>query len=442
MTIGRRAFLGVVMGVFLTTPLSADPVVWTGPSVTFQKPAFADWTLPENQDRITDNVWITRKSQQGLFNIQAESSYLRNVSPSGTEWATGSAVDWSNLTFRPWELWTEADFSGPPSTPGANAVLHLIAADVYLDIRFLSWGQRPTSGGFFSYERSTAAPVLTLTSIIDGDWNTPQTWDDGSLTPSAADNVIVLGHAVAVSADAAALSLQIAEADGQIRIGASVRLELIESLTMATGSRLGVSVAGASAGRIDAGGDVSLGGILEMQIDANKPFEAGTHSLVTAGQIIGAFDASSGLGDYVSVGDSGDGLVYSDTTVTLTIDANLHPGDANLDTTTDVRDFNVWNTHKFTSGTDWTTGDFDGNGITDVRDFNVWNTAKFTSVGNGAPIVEGRVPEPAGLAMLAVATMFLLGYVARLSTGSSQASPTATTTDRGSVPGLRRLGPR
>ncbi len=63
-----------------------------------------------------------------------------------------------------------------------------------------------------------------------------------------------------------------------------------------------------------------------------------------------------------------------------------YPGDANLDGTTDVRDFMIWNTNKFTSGTDWSTGDFDGNGVTDVRDFMIWNTHKFTSAPTPAPV--------------------------------------------------------
>jgi len=28
--------------------------------MTFAKPNHADWTLLQNQDRLTDNVWITR----------------------------------------------------------------------------------------------------------------------------------------------------------------------------------------------------------------------------------------------------------------------------------------------------------------------------------------------------------------------------------------------
>ncbi|SVD98632.1 uncharacterized protein METZ01_LOCUS451486, partial [marine metagenome] len=68
-----------------------------GVSVTFTKEDNADYTLEENQDRITDNVWITRAEQKPLFNIAAEASYnsaptlyLNAVgSPENTEWGFG-----------------------------------------------------------------------------------------------------------------------------------------------------------------------------------------------------------------------------------------------------------------------------------------------------------------------------------------------------------------
>ena len=57
--------------------------VWTGPKINFSKQAFADWTLPENQDRITDNVWLTRADLMGVFNIAVDSSYM-GPSPTDT----------------------------------------------------------------------------------------------------------------------------------------------------------------------------------------------------------------------------------------------------------------------------------------------------------------------------------------------------------------------
>ncbi|MEM7314315.1 MAG: lamin tail domain-containing protein, partial [Planctomycetota bacterium] len=56
------------------------------------------------------------------------------------------------------------------------------------------------------------------------------------------------------------------------------------------------------------------------------------------------------------------------------------PGDANLDMTVDVSDFNIWNSNKFGSCSGgWGAGDFNGDGVTDVSDFNIWNSNKFQS---------------------------------------------------------------
>ena len=37
------------------------PITLKSEVVVFTKQDSADWTLPENQDRIADSVWITRK---------------------------------------------------------------------------------------------------------------------------------------------------------------------------------------------------------------------------------------------------------------------------------------------------------------------------------------------------------------------------------------------
>lgn len=64
-------------------------------------------------------------------------------------------------------------------------------------------------------------------------------------------------------------------------------------------------------------------------------------------------------------------------------------GDANLDGSVDVSDFNSWNGNKFTSTLQWDAGDFNGDGSADVSDFNAWNGNKFQS-SNGV----SAVPEP------------------------------------------------
>ncbi len=132
------------------------PIIWSGPAISFSKAANADWTQPQNQDRLTDKVWITRASTQGLFNLNTESSFTHNSSPLDTAWAYGTTANYDTLTYTNWETWTGGGGGGPPSTVGKDAVVHLISEDIYLDLKFTAWGG---SGGQFSYTRST--PILT-----------------------------------------------------------------------------------------------------------------------------------------------------------------------------------------------------------------------------------------------------------------------------------------
>jgi hypothetical protein len=124
--------------------------VWSGRTLFFEKTDSVDWTQPQNQDRITDAVWITRANTQGIFNIAQETGYTHNESPLDTEWATGDAADWQTLTFSTWEGWNGQD---PPNAVGVNAVVHLITDDIYVDTRFESW-TGSAGGGGFSYYRA------------------------------------------------------------------------------------------------------------------------------------------------------------------------------------------------------------------------------------------------------------------------------------------------
>lgn len=159
-------------------------VVWDGPNLTFTKAAFADWTLQPNQDRMTGDIWITRKNAQGIFNIEQEpAGYVHNVSPAGTVWATGSLSNWQALTYTDWESWTG---SNPPGTIGQLAVVHLVADDVYLQIKFLSWGSGTAGGGSFSYQRSTPLPAFDWkggNSASPTDWGVAANWSPSTGVP-------------------------------------------------------------------------------------------------------------------------------------------------------------------------------------------------------------------------------------------------------------------
>jgi len=124
--------------------------IWNGPTITFTKENDADFTLPANQDTITDKVILTRGERGSLFNVTLETS-ASSTSPEGTEWAKGTTANMDALEFKP--LKSAAD-QNMQDVPGMSFVLHLIEEDVYLDVTFLQWTSSANGSGF-SYERST-----------------------------------------------------------------------------------------------------------------------------------------------------------------------------------------------------------------------------------------------------------------------------------------------
>ena len=81
--------------------------IWDGDDLTFSKPNGSDFNQEDNQDRISDDVWLTRGSGGGLFNIKDESYYNDGVSPSHTLWAIGVTSE-NDLVFDNFK-----DFYGP-----------------------------------------------------------------------------------------------------------------------------------------------------------------------------------------------------------------------------------------------------------------------------------------------------------------------------------------
>ena len=124
--------------------------------VTFTKENNADPTLAVNQDRITNNVWLTRGNNQGIYNAATEMGYTDISSPADTEWAFGTTANIDNLTFSNWE--TTIDSEPISNMLNQDMVVHLITDDIYLDIKFTAWtigqGGGGPGGGGFSYTRS------------------------------------------------------------------------------------------------------------------------------------------------------------------------------------------------------------------------------------------------------------------------------------------------
>ena len=140
--------------------------VGTGPSIDFVRLPNADPTLAENQDRITDTVWITRGAIQGLFNFAREDGYS-DSSPAGTQWAFQglngnptegfSAAEFASLNFSTWTQALEEKVGD--NILFRSGVVHLVDEDVYLDIVFTGWGVATTGGGSFAYTRSSIIPL-------------------------------------------------------------------------------------------------------------------------------------------------------------------------------------------------------------------------------------------------------------------------------------------
>ncbi|MEM8527045.1 MAG: hypothetical protein AAGG68_20565 [Bacteroidota bacterium] len=127
-----------------------DAVIWTGAITTFTKAADADPSAEANQDRITDDVWITRGNNGGqIYNAKDENSANKTNSPAGTLWAVGSVNDIENLTFEKFR----AAVGSPKSVVGKDLVLFLEKEEVYLSVKFTSWNAQKSGG--FAYERST-----------------------------------------------------------------------------------------------------------------------------------------------------------------------------------------------------------------------------------------------------------------------------------------------
>jgi len=138
----RLLCAGLTVGACM---VSADTVV-------FIKPDSVDWTLPENQDRITSNVWITRKDIQSLFNIAQEDGYSHsNGSPVGTQWSdtVTTAADPASYT-----NFVSMHGGGPQSLIGDTVSLYLPQDGIYYDVTFLSYSGGNTGGGF-SYSRTS-----------------------------------------------------------------------------------------------------------------------------------------------------------------------------------------------------------------------------------------------------------------------------------------------
>jgi hypothetical protein len=167
----RLLGFGVALGLLvLPAAASAAPIVWTGPELAFSKPSGADFTQPQFQDALTPGVLLTRANTQGIFNIALEAAFSATA-PAGTTWATdlnnpGQTIAAANFAALAFTTWSLAYLNSPVTNAvGRAAVVHLVAEDIYLDLRFTSF-QGGVSGGAFAWVRSTPAVPEPSTALF------------------------------------------------------------------------------------------------------------------------------------------------------------------------------------------------------------------------------------------------------------------------------------
>lgn len=140
--------------------------IWNGPTLTFTQVGSYP-NPPGDRDQLTPSVALTRGAVAGLFNAVSESSFIKFTSPAGTEWAVGSLSNYANLTYSDW---TTAGGGHPVlNYPNQDLVVHLIAEDIYLSLKFTSL----SAGSGFTYDRSTPTPsnvppFVSITSPTNG----------------------------------------------------------------------------------------------------------------------------------------------------------------------------------------------------------------------------------------------------------------------------------
>ena len=123
--------------------------------------------------------------------------------------------------------------------------------------------------------------------------------------------------------------------------------------------------------------------------DDNGLFECSDINLLTDAVANGSMVADFELnGDgYVSFDDVAEWLVLAGA-ATLPSGNSFQFGDANLDGSVDVSDFNIWNENQFTNQTAWCLGNFNSDLVVDASDFNIWNENRFQSAAPPAVLTD------------------------------------------------------
>lgn len=158
------------------TRQQVDPVDGTdiGNLVTFEKEGYADPFLVF--DNISNEVKISRASNQSIFNIASEQGYNGNSpgdgdgenSPQGTEWNLDGWLDLSDVKQRTYKPFLNIlDWNIGERVVGQEFVMHDMANDNYYAIKFTQW-TGGNNGGGFAYTRRLINTDFVFVHSTDG----------------------------------------------------------------------------------------------------------------------------------------------------------------------------------------------------------------------------------------------------------------------------------
>ena len=166
--LARCARAGVFVAGALALPLSQAATVWTGPNTTWTKSA----TTPSDTI-LAGKVVLTRGTRDVMFNTAAGEAIAGLTSPADTMWAFGDISNFATLTYQTLASLRNGNLAA--RILNQPMVVHLVAEDIYLSIRFTTWGQ--FGSGTVAYTRSTP-PAPTV-------WTDPNiNWTKSVTTPS------------------------------------------------------------------------------------------------------------------------------------------------------------------------------------------------------------------------------------------------------------------
>lgn len=150
--------------------------IWTGADLTFTKTGSSDWTLEANQDRLTNNVWITRQNKKSIYNYKW---WQDNFSADATS---------EDLSFDLWNSdWDGTALQTFTATGGTKGIKWALLDDTgsNADWSGYNYGTLGNSANFYSF--NNIIQIIEILEIETGDFSTISVSDDFTVSFNGSD---------------------------------------------------------------------------------------------------------------------------------------------------------------------------------------------------------------------------------------------------------------